>query len=172
MSPLEYLKVKGMSRAVLLAASMVVGYEGYVSGTYVDPVGIVTSCYGHVDPSYREGQLFTEGECNELLRKDLARFERRWDRLVEVEYTPYQKAAGVSLMYSIGDGAFASSTALRLLNKGDSEGFCSQFIRWVYAKGSYLRGLFIRRTDEKRVCMGDLREDEWEILKPPSSSPS
>lgn len=154
-----------MSKAALLAASMVVGYEGYIEGTYKDPVGIITSCYGHVDPSYREGQVFTAGECSELLYKDISRFEKRFDSLVKVPVSPYHKAAGVSLMYSIGDGAFASSTALKKLNRGDYEDYCSEFVRWVYSKGSYLRGLFIRRTDETRVCVGNLRDKEWDLLR-------
>ena len=64
---------KGIAAGVLALCLPVVAYfEGYVPHTYADPIGIPTSCYGHVGPENTPGRRFTEAECRDLLAGDLA----------------------------------------------------------------------------------------------------
>ena len=47
-----------------------------------------------------------------------------------------------------GQGNFANSTMLRLLNSGDYDGAAAQFDRWSYAGGQQIAGLLRRRPAE------------------------
>jgi lysozyme len=66
----------------------------------------------------------------ELFRKDLNIVDNAIDRLVSVGLTFNQRLALGSLIYNIGQGAFAKSTVLRELNKGDFNKAGNAFLLW------------------------------------------
>jgi lysozyme len=66
----------------------------------------------------------------ELFRKDLNIVDNAIDRLVTVGLTFNQRLALGSLIYNIGQGAFAKSTVLRELNKGDFQKAGNAFLLW------------------------------------------
>jgi lysozyme len=53
--------------AALAVAAFVAEKEGTVLRTYRDPIGIVTACTGHVDPTLRLGTTYTAEQCREML---------------------------------------------------------------------------------------------------------
>jgi lysozyme len=135
--------------------ALVAYYEGYKPQAYVDPVGIVTVCYGHTATA-RLGQSFTQAQCDTMLRSDLAVAERAVKRRVLVDLGQPQFDALVSLTYNVGEGNFATSTLLRTLNKGDYCGAARQFPRWNRAGGRVLPGLTKRRLAEQALFLEGL----------------
>ncbi len=138
--------------AVALAVPLVAWYEGYRPSAYLDPVGIPTICYGHTATASL-GQTKSRDECDQLLAGDLGDAFAALDRHVEVPLPETTRAALASWAYNVGEGAFARSTLLRLLNAGDVRGACEQLPRWVYAKGRKLPGLVKRRQSERELCL-------------------
>jgi len=132
----------------LVGVTALLNHEGVVLPAYVDPVGVVTVCAGHTKTA-KLGQLKTLAQCEQLLKEDTAYAEAVVRRKVTVPITQEQYDSLVSFVFNVGSGAFASSTLLRKLNAGDCWGAGAQFIRWDKAKGRRLKGLTIRRADER-----------------------
>ncbi len=138
--------------AVALAVPLVAWFEGYRPVAYLDPVSVPTVCYGHT-ASAKLGQTKSREECDQLLAGDLGDAFAALDRHAKVPLPETTRAALASWIYNVGEGAFARSTLLRLLNVGDIRGACEQLPRWVYAKGRKLPGLVNRRATERELCL-------------------
>jgi len=134
-----------------LAAVVVANYEGLRTSAYLDPVGIPTVCYGHTATA-RMGQTLSQAECDRLLEGDLGEALAAVDKLVKAPLPVERRAALASFTYNVGAGQLASSTLLRKLNAGDTEGACAELSRWVYAGGRKLAGLERRRASERELC--------------------
>lgn len=151
----------GITGAVALSGAFLIApSEGLILGTYKDPVGIVTSCFGHTGPELKMGQRFTEDQCVAQLGEDLVKHDKQLASLVKVPYkSDYQHAALLSFTYNVGYGNVRSSTLLRKLNAYDYDGACYELTKWVYATKSgvkvKLKGLVTRRTNEYSWCMGN-----------------
>lgn len=61
--------------------------------------------------------------------------------------------AMTSLTFNCGCGAVKNSTLFKMARQGYSPQMCDQFRRWVYAGGKKLRGLEIRREQERNLCL-------------------
>ena len=96
-------------------------FEGCSLHAYLDQRGIPTIGYGHTQGATM-GQTCTQAEADAWLAEDLATAEQAVSRLVKVPLTQNQFDALVSLCYNIGQGNFAESTVLRLLNAGSIQG--------------------------------------------------
>jgi lysozyme len=90
-------------------------------------------------------------EIDEILRKDLARFEAGVTRLCPVKLTQGQFDALVSFSFNVGLGNLQNSTLRMKVNRGDFEGAAEQFLVWTKAGGKVLPGLVKRRTHEKEM---------------------
>ena len=156
------LLAMGLSTALATTGVFVAKHEGLILGTYVDPVGIITSCYGHTGPELKLGQKFSEDECLEQLAKDLSKHNTEMMKYVKVPLSAEEHAAYLSFTYNVGVGNFKSSTLLKKLNAGEREEACNQLSRWVYAKGKKLKGLVNRREDEKSLCLSGLNKNSEE----------
>lgn len=135
------------------AEPMVATFEGKRNHAYKDVVGIPTICYGSTQ-GVKMGDYKTDEECSLLLKSELEKRAKVIDRIVTVPITEPQKAALVSFMYNVGEGAFRGSTLLKKLNRGDYSGACSELKRWVYAGGKKWKGLITRRDIEEMMCRG------------------
>lgn len=135
--------------------ALVAAYEGYRPQAYVDPVGIVTVCYGHTATA-RLGQAFTKAQCDALLRQDLQVAERAVQRSVKVAMSQGQYDALVSFTFNTGEGNLARSTLLRTLNRGDYCGAAREFPKWNRAGGRVLPGLTKRRLAEQALFLEGL----------------
>lgn len=147
----------GFTAAVALSGGYLIApNEGKVNSTYLDPINIKTSCYGHTGPELKLGQKFTDEQCLDQLAKDLSTHDKQMMNLVRVPLTDYQHAAFLSFTYNVGVGNFKSSTMLRKLNSKDYEGACEELSKWVYAKKKILPGLVKRREAEKEMCLNGI----------------
>jgi lysozyme len=142
--------------AVALVVPLVMRYEGKVNATYRDPVGILTSCYGHTGPELRSGQRFTDAECAAQLDADLLAHAAALECIAQpTRLTDGQKAAFLSFAYNVGSAKFCASTLVKKANAGDMTGACAELSRWTYAGGKQLPGLVKRRRAERALCTGD-----------------
>jgi lysozyme len=95
--------------------------------------------------------LFSEMEqATEMLKQDVAKFEKCVTDSVKVPVTQSMFNALVSFCYNVGQGAFKTSTLLKKLNKKDYNGACEQFERWNKSGGKVLGGLVKRRAKEQK----------------------
>lgn len=136
----------------MLALPLTAHYEGLKTKAYLDPVGIVTICYGETENVFIH-DIKTEDECKEMLSARLGWFALQVDKLVTVDATPEQLAAYTSFTYNVGVNTFKKSSVLRLANEGKRKESCNFLTRYVYAGGKILPGLVKRREAEKRLCL-------------------
>jgi lysozyme len=141
--------------------------EGVRQRPYQCPALLWTVGVGHViDPNHAKVPLaerkalpipagwdrtLSMEEIDEILRKDLARFEAGVTRLCPVKLTQGQFDALVSFSFNVGLGNLQNSTLRMKVNRGDMEGAAEQFLVWTKAGGKVLPGLVKRRTHEKEM---------------------
>lgn len=147
------LSALGLSAALALTGGTIAVHEGYVPGVYVDPVGVLTACFGHTSQRLTLGIEMSEHDCLVLLAEDLTRHNEQLLDAVAVTLSEHEHAAYLSFHYNVGPGNFRSSTLLRHLNAGRRVAACNELPRWVYAKGIKLPGLVKRRADEQDLCL-------------------
>ncbi len=128
-------------------------YEGYKTTPYRCPAGLYTVGYGHVIGNGLQlpdewNRTFSLGEIDELLRTDLARFERGVLRYCTVYLTQSQFDSLVSFSFNLGLGVLQRSTLRQKLNRGDYAVASKEFLRYTRAGGKVLKGLVRRRTEE------------------------
>lgn len=128
-------------------------FEGCKLKTYRCVAGVLTIGYGHTGKDVTEGKVITQQEADELLAKDLQRFEEGVADLLRVKVTENQFSALVSFAYNIGLNALSGSTLLKKLNEGDTEGAAAQFVRWNKAGGKAVQGLTNRREAERDLFL-------------------
>ena len=93
------------------------------------------------------------GEVDDILKKDLARFESGVARLCPVSLTQGQFDALVSFSFNVGLGNLQRSTIRMKVNRQDFEGAAEGFLDWTKAGGKVLKGLVSRRNDEKALFL-------------------
>src|SRR6478735_1467188 len=149
----KWLAASGASLAIVLSGSMLVApNEGKVNKTYIDPVGILTSCLGHTGKELRIGQEFSDEQCYSKLAEDLTKSQASVHKYIVVPLNVYQEAALISFTYNAGAGNLSKSTMARKFNSFDYSGGCEELVKWVYAGGRKLKGLEARRREELEMC--------------------
>lgn len=130
--------------------SHIMQWEGKRLVAYQDVAGIWTIGYGHTTaagiPRVREGMRISDKEAEDILKKDLGKFEDRVSRLVKVPLTDNQFAVLVS--FDFNTGALHKSTLLKKLNEGDYDAVPAELMKWVNAGGKRVQGLVNRRAAE------------------------
>ncbi len=135
---------------VSISTPFIADWEKLETKPYLDAVKVKTVCYGETNVPMRE---YSPEECAAMLDKRVKSIGAFVDRQVSVPLTPSRKAALVSFTYNVGEGAFARSTLLKKLNRGDVKGACDELLKWTYAKGKKLKGLERRRIAERELCL-------------------
>lgn len=140
-----------MARRINAAGlSHIMQWEGKRLVAYQDVAGIWTIGYGHTTaagiPRVREGMRISDKEAEDILKKDLGKFEDRVSRLVKVPLTDNQFAVLVS--FDFNTGALHKSTLLKKLNAGDYDAVPAELMKWVNAGGKRVQGLVNRRAAE------------------------
>jgi lysozyme len=133
--------------------AIVKSFEGLSLTAYRCPAQVLTIGYGSTGSHVKEGMVITEAEAEELLRKDLSRFETGVSLMCGAA-TDDQFSAMVSLAFNIGLGAFAGSTVLKRHKLKNHVGAGNAFLMWNKAKGSVLKGLTRRREAERALYLG------------------
>lgn len=140
---------------------MIKHHEGVRYTPYRCPARLWTVGVGHViDPLHARvpfadrlsldlspewNRRLSADEVDEILAKDLARFEVGVDRLCP-KTTPGQRGALVSFAFNVGLGNLQRSGLRMKHNRG--EDVEPEFLKWTKAGGKVLPGLVKRRKDE------------------------
>lgn len=140
----------GIRRIGPRGLKLIKDFESLQLKAYRDPVGIWTIGYGSTGAHVKPSMVITEAQADELLKRDLDRFERGVAGMVNSATDP-QFDALVSFAFNVGVNAAGRSTLIRLHNAGDYDGAANQFARWNKAGGQILRGLTRRRAAESQL---------------------
>ncbi len=125
------------------------GFEGCRLTAYRDSAGVWTIGYGHTRIA-KKGLHITQRKADDLLREDLAGFEKYVNGL-GVCRTQGQFDALVDFAFNLGTGSLGGSTLLEKIRRGaDTAEIQAEFRRWVYAGGKKLDGLVRRIYWEAR----------------------
>lgn len=141
-----------LAGAIGIAAYIVPVFEGREHEAYLDVGDVPTICDGDTH-GVQMGDVATDQECDERTRREIYRVDRIIDRYVKRHIRPYQRAALISFIYNVGEGAFKSSTLLKKLNAGHP-GWCHELDRWNKVQGKVWKGLTKRRALERKLCLG------------------
>jgi lysozyme len=157
----EAAKVEKTSEAGI---SLLKKFEGFRATTYRDTGNTLTIGYGTIE-GVKEGDTITKEEASTKLVQHVKGVEKKILEEVKVPITQNQMDALVSFTYNLGKEAFATSTLLKKLNRGDKEGAAEEFDRWVYAGGKVEQGLVNRRKAEKELFLKEESPKNKEYLE-------
>jgi lysozyme len=140
-------------------------FEGFEPKMYLCSAGAKTIGIGTVIDTKEEQWLLTakitESQAFELLRKDVAAFEKSVNNLVQKPINQNQFDALVCFVYNIGAGALRSSTLLKKLNVNPNDpDIAVQFKKWNMAGGKVLKGLQRRRESEVKLYFTPVDTDK------------
>jgi lysozyme len=141
--------------------------EGVVMRPYQCPALLWTVGVGHViDPMHARVKLadrkalpipegwdrtFSMTEVNDILKKDLNRFESGVMRLCPKTTKQSQFDALVSFAFNVGLGNLQNSTLRMKHNREEFGAAAEEFLKWNKAGGKVLKGLDKRRRGEKAL---------------------
>lgn len=123
---------------------LIKGFEGCVLHAYDDGFGNLTIGYGHCASDVFKGEVITESEAEELLKKDIKRFEDNVNKYVTTyNFNQNEFDALVSFAYNIG-------SVDELLRDGTLEraGITERMMLYVHAGDMVVEGLVNRRKKE------------------------
>jgi lysozyme len=132
-------------------------FEGMALCPYKDPVGYWTIGVGHLMTS-RESKTtcLTPMQVEEIFTNDLIPVNRCVTKQVRRKINSNQVDALGSFVFNVGCGKLMTSTLLKKVNQNPSDkAIEAQFVKWVYAKRTKLRGLVLRREAEARLYFSD-----------------
>ena len=127
-------------------------FEGLELTAYLCPAKVWTVAHGHTSaagaPKVFPGMKVTAAEAEEILKRDLGKYEAAVNSMVNVPLTQEQFDCLVSWCYNVGPGNFAGSTLLRKLSSGDYASVPAELNKWTRAGKAILSGLVRRRKAE------------------------
>ena len=149
-------KVGGVSAAVLLLAGAIVSkWEGTRYSVYLDVAGNPTVCTGHLLPKNTDlSRRYTKAECDALLAADMAEADAAVVRCLPMPMLDHVHAALLSATFNVGPRVVCGSRLQELALANDWPGACRELSRWRMAGGRVIRGLELRRADERKLCEG------------------
>ncbi|MGH1417154.1 MAG: lysozyme [Pelagimonas sp.] len=140
-----------------IAVPLAAKWEGLRLVAYLDPVGVLTVCYGETK-GVKPGDSYTKAECDEMLGRRLLEFRTGLHRYFTREtiadrLPPTRDAAYGSFAYNVGVSGAGGSTAIKRLNAGNIAGGCEALTWWNKAGGRVFLGLTRRRAEERDLCL-------------------
>lgn len=151
--------------AVAVAVPLAQDHEGYRGKAYLDPVKVLTQCYGEtrdVDPS----RIYSKGECAAKLRTRMARdyapaLVQCMPGLAGADWKRHTNVFGAMLDASYNTGpAPVCKRFGPLVNAGRYWDACQLFPGWYTTAKNRVTGvrkeypgLVRRRRDEKALCL-------------------
>lgn len=138
------------------AMQVVKHFEGLHTHSYICPSGVVTVGWGSTrlldGRPISLGYTCTVEEAERLLERDLREAAAAVLRLTKVPLEEHQLNALTCFVHNVGQGNYAASTLLKLLNQGQYDAVPEQLLRWVKgAGGQTLPGLVRRRKCEAHL---------------------
>ena len=151
------------------AIKMIQHHEGVRQTPYKCPAKLWTVGVGHVmfpeqgklkidqrdafTPPADAMRKYSMEEVDEILRADLARFEKGVATYCPVPLTQGQFDALVSFSFNVGLGTLQRSTMRQKVIRGDMAGAAEELLKYCMAGGKILKGLQKRRIDERAVFL-------------------
>jgi lysozyme len=129
------------------AINIIKKFEGFRNKSYQDSVGVWTIGYG-TTKNVKSGDICTEKQAEEWLRRDLAEFELAINYLVKVPLNQNQFDALCVFTYNLGTTELAESNLLKFLNQGDYNNAGKRILLYNKAGDKVLLGLERRRKAE------------------------
>jgi len=143
---------------------LIKAYEGfraqYYRAFYTEKY--LTIGYGHYGPDVRLGQVITKREAEELLKKDLAKFEanvNKYDYTYDFNQSEFD--ALVSFAYNI-----CSIDQLTNNGKRSRTEIAEKMLLYVKSGGVTLQGLVRRRKEEQALFLSGKNTKEIRLAKP------
>jgi lysozyme len=135
-------------------------HEGVRSRPYRCPANLWTVGVGHLIGDGKSlpdswNRTFTAEEIDGILKSDLRRFELGVHKMLpNVPLRQHEFDAIISFCFNLGLGCFQRSTIRQALLRGDKKAAMESLVKYCRAGGKILRGLQIRRLDEKALFEG------------------
>jgi lysozyme len=142
------------------AIKLIKHHEGVRSRPYRCPANLYTVGVGHLIGDGKSlpeswNRTFTEAEIDGLLKSDLRRFELGVHKMLpNVPLRQHEFDAIISFCFNLGLGCFQRSTLRQALLRGDKKAAMESLVKYCRAGGKILRGLQIRRLDERALFEG------------------
>jgi lysozyme len=155
-------------------------FEGCKLKAYRCPAGICTIGYGHTSaagaPEVKDGMTITQKEADDILRRDLVKFETAVFGMVHQPLTQHQFDVLVDFAYNAGVGALQKSTLLKKVNAAQFDDVPAELMKWtkgkIPGKGmQVLPGLVKRRQAEGAWWVSGESHDEQEQRITPDPVP-
>ena len=142
------------------AIKLIKHHEGVRNRPYRCPANLYTVGVGHLIGDGKSlpeswNRTFTEAEIDGLLKSDLRRFELGVHKMLpNVPLRQHEFDAIISFCFNLGLGCFQRSTLRQALLRGNKKAAMESLVKYCRAGGKILRGLQIRRLDEKALFEG------------------
>ena len=137
-------------------------FEGCKLTAYRCPAGICTIGYGHTAsagaPPVKDGMTITQQQADDILSRDLVKFETAVHNMVQQPLNQNQFDVLVDFAYNAGIGNLQSSTLLKKVNAAQFDAVPAELMKWtkgkIPGKGmQVLPGLLRRRQAESAWWM-------------------
>jgi lysozyme len=132
-------------------------HEGVRNRPYRCPANLYTVGVGHLIGDGKSlpeswNRTFSQEEIDGILKSDLKRFELGVHKMLpNVPLRQSEFDALVSFCFNLGLGCFQRSTIRQALLRGDKKTAMESLVKYCRAGGKILKGLQIRRLDEKAL---------------------
>ena len=142
------------------AIKLIKHHEGVRNRPYRCPANLYTVGVGHLIGDGKSlpeswNRTFTEAEIDGILKSDLRRFELGVHKMLpNVPLRQHEFDAIISFCFNLGLGCFQRSTLRQALLRGDKKAAMESLVKYCRAGGKILKGLQIRRLDEKALFEG------------------
>ena len=137
--------------------SLIKECEGLSLKSYKCPAGVLTIGYGHTGKDVKKGMVITEEKATELLKRDIARFERHVSAYNKIyNFTSNEFSALVSFAFNLG-----SITGLTKNGTRTKQQIANKMLEYCYAGGKKLNGLYKRRQEERKLFLK--KNNEYEV---------
>jgi len=142
------------------AIKLIKHHEGIRNKPYRCPAGLWTVGVGHLIGDGKSlpeswNRTFTKEEIDGILKRDLRRFELGVCKMLpNVPLRQHEFDCLVSFCFNLGLGTFQRSTLRQALLRGDKKAAMESLVKYCRAGGKILRGLQIRRLDERKLFLG------------------
>jgi lysozyme len=142
------------------AIALIKHHEGVRSRPYRCPANLWTVGVGHLIGDGKHlpdswNRTFSQEEIDGILKSDLRRFELGVHKMLpNVSLRQHEFDALVSFCFNLGLGCFQRSTIRQALLRGDKTQAMESLVKYCRAGGKILRGLQIRRLDERALFEG------------------
>ena len=146
-------------------------FEGCKLSSYRCPANVWTIGYGHTSaagaPEVTDGMKITQKDADDILRRDLIKFETAVYGMVKQPLTQHQFDVLVDFAYNAGVGALQKSTLLKKVNAAQFDDVPAELAKWTKGKGKVLPGL-VKRCQARSAwwVSGDPHDEEEQRVEP------